>query len=159
MAKVHIVKRARKDIPGTNIKKGNLYYWWKFPYGSKQISELPPRPSQLTQSEFMSTLLSCMESIEDLDVNDWDEVQSTRESVVTELCQLRDDTDDKLNNMPESLQQGPTGELLQNRIDEVGTLVDELEAMDLDVEVGDDDDVSDREAALEELKGVSYNGE
>jgi hypothetical protein len=50
--KVNFVKAAAKD--NRVAKKGESYYWWKFRYGSKHMSKTPPRPSQLTQSDFLS---------------------------------------------------------------------------------------------------------
>jgi hypothetical protein len=52
MARAHFVKKARKAIPGTDIKKGDSYYWWKFRFGGKRTSKTAPKASQLTQSEF-----------------------------------------------------------------------------------------------------------
>jgi len=66
MAHATFVKSARKAIPDHGIKVGDSYYWWKFRFGGKHISRYWPRPSQLTQSEFYSTLYGCQETIEDL---------------------------------------------------------------------------------------------
>jgi len=64
MAQVHHV-RAAKDYPDEGIKKGEMYYWWKFRYGGKRKSKTAPRPSQLTSSEKKSRCYAAQEDIED----------------------------------------------------------------------------------------------
>lgn len=63
MPRVHYVKKARKD--NGCVSKGESYYWWKFRYGSKCMSKKPPKASQLTQSEFLSTVYDINERIEE----------------------------------------------------------------------------------------------
>lgn len=154
MARAHFVKKARKDIPDTDIKKGDSYYWWKFRYGGKHVSKTPPRPSQLTGSEFLSTVYAVQESLGDCSADDdRDDIKSCVEEVISELNNLKDETDGKLSNMPDSLQTGPTGELLQNRVDELDSMISELESIDLD------DEDKPLEELVEELGNISYNGE
>ncbi len=57
MARAHFVKKARKDNPAAGIKAGDSYYWWKFRRGGKHYSKTAPRPSQLTQSEYLRRLM------------------------------------------------------------------------------------------------------
>jgi len=89
MAKAHYVKRARKDNPV--VKAGESYYWWKFRFGPKLYSKTPPKPSQLTQSPYLSVIYACQEDWEKVDdpteinANDWD-----REGIVSWLGQIRD---------------------------------------------------------------------
>ena len=65
--------------------------------------------------------------------------------------------------MPEGLQEGSTGELLQSRCDSCNEMAEELEAVDLNIEKEDemtDDDVREAiENAVTDLQNVSYNGE
>lgn len=67
MTKAHFVKKAAKDNPA--VKKGEPYWWWKFMVGGrggpKHYSATRPRPSQLTQSEFLSAIYSQQEDLED----------------------------------------------------------------------------------------------
>ena len=42
MPRVNYVKKARKAIPGADIKVGDAYYWWKFRYGGKHVSKIRP---------------------------------------------------------------------------------------------------------------------
>lgn len=40
MARATLVKKARKDIPGTDIKAGDSYYWWAFRFGGKHYQNV-----------------------------------------------------------------------------------------------------------------------
>jgi len=129
MPRVHHVKKARKDNPV--CKAGESYYWWKFAFGSKRYSLTRPRSSQLTQSEFYSELFLLKESLEDTPVTG-DDLRDWREGAIGDLENLSSDCYDKRSNMPDSLQDSPTGELLENRACEVESLRSELENVDLE---------------------------
>lgn len=129
MPRVTRVEHAAKDYPQYGIKKGDTYYWWKFRYGGKRYSLTPPKGSQLTQSSFYSTLRSAEESISDASDED---LATAIADAISDLESLRDEQEGNLQNMPEALQSGPTGELLQNRVDEVQSLIDELEGINTD---------------------------
>ena len=62
--KVHKCK-ARKDYPNSGIKKGDTYYWWKFYKGPLYRSLSYPKRSQLTQSEYLSTIYETQEELEE----------------------------------------------------------------------------------------------
>ena len=93
MARATHVKKARKDIPGTDIKAGDSYYWWKFMVGGrggpKHYSKERPRLSQLTQSEYLGTLYDLQDRLSALpaDSSLADEVQS----LVDDIRQLGED--------------------------------------------------------------------
>ena len=153
MTTAHFVKKCRKTIRGTGIKKGDSYWWWKFRYGDKHVSKTQPRPSQLTGSEFLGTVYSIEEGLADVDVSDREEVASVIETAKEELAQLRDETDEKFNNMPDSLQQGDTGQLLEQRVQDVDTMIDELDNIDPTEEDLSNDDLRN------ELDAISYSGD
>lgn len=121
MARAHFVKKARKANKAAGIKKGDSYWWWAFMVGGrggpKHYSKTRPRPSQLTQSSFLSGILAAQEAIEDLPVDDIDAIVDGLEGIKGDVEGLGDECDSSLQNMPEGLQQGPTGELLQSRVD------------------------------------------
>ena len=88
MPRLHYVKKARKDNPA--VKAGEPYYWWKHAWSAKQYSKTRPRPSQLTQSEFMSEYLSMGEDFEDA-LNGTDtveDVQSGRDAALERAVEL-----------------------------------------------------------------------
>jgi hypothetical protein len=133
------------------IAKGESYYWWQFQNSPKQYSKEPPRQSQLTQSAYLSSLYQIMEEIEDFNPNSAEEIQSFKDDIISNLEELRDTTQDSLDNMPESLQYSPTGELLQERIDSLESAISEFESLDLDFEEKDDSELMEMIAEEEGL--------
>lgn len=117
------------------MKKGESYWWWSFKTAyssSKRYSKTRPRPSQLTQSEFLSTLYAIQERIEDLEASNFDDIasiESERDDIVSELEQLKDETQDKFDNMPDGLQQGDTGQMLEERVSSLESFISDLEGV------------------------------
>ena len=101
MPRVTHVKSARKDNPVA--KKGESYYWWKFRYGGKHYSLTHPKPSQLTQSAYFGTLYSLQEEVEEAGLADVDDWESLVESITSQLQDLGSETQESLDNMPDSL--------------------------------------------------------
>lgn len=58
--------------------------------------------------------------------------EDTAQSIADELSNILDNTQDSLDNMPEGLQEGDTGQLLQERIDCLYDVISELENIDYD---------------------------
>ena len=124
MTRVTHVKRSRKDNPV--VKKGEPYYWWKFRFGGIRYSATPPKPSQLTQSEFLSTFYSLQEHVADLTDGvgklktcaDVEALVDALREVQSDLEGLHDDTEEKHDNVEESFPNGsPVLELLESRRD------------------------------------------
>lgn len=156
MPKLNFVKKARKDNPV--CKKGESYFWWKFAFGSKQFSSARPERSRLTQSEFFSTVWSLEDCFDGEDANSASELASHIESFVGELEELRDAQEEKRENMPESLQESTTGELLQERYDGLDEWLNNIEG--LDTEYDEDSDGTEEEFCAnlaEEFVGLFGN--
>lgn len=157
MARAIFVKSARKANPDADIKVGDSYYWWKFKWGGKHFSKSPPKRWQLTQSDFYSTLWQIEDRAGGVKADSIEDLESECESIREELEALRDECQEKLDNMPEGLQKGSTGELLQSRIDELDSLISEIEGMDFSEPEDDDEDHAARISELiEELQGFSW---
>lgn len=161
MARANFVKAARKDIPGTDIKKGDSYYWWKFRFGGKRVSKTAPSRSDLTQSAFYGTLYEIEDrfgggfaTVEDL--------QSEVENAISDLEALRDECQEKLDAIPDNLRDtSSSGELLQSRVDELDGLIDELNGLDFefDPEEGEGEDEAEANAVerlLDEIGGANW---
>jgi len=142
MPKVHFVKKARKSNKAAGIKKGDSYYWWKFRRGGKQVSLTRPRPSQLTQSEFLSTVLGLEERISAIDVDNADDMEALAadlSSAAEEIRSLADDCREKASNMESAFSGGsPTIDLLNERADACDRIADDLERAYGDAESIDD---------------------
>ncbi len=150
--RLHFVKRARKADPKAGIAKGDSYFWWKFRYSGVQKSKTRPRPSQLINSPFLRTIAEIEEELSMLTVgdNNPDDVRDAIDNAKSELENLQSETQDSFDNMPEGLQQGDTGQMLEGRIESVEEMIGELDS--IDTEQG-------MEGLIEELQGITYQGE
>ena len=181
MARATHVKKARKDIKAYGIKKGDEYWWASFRTGRssfKRYWKRPPRPSELTQSEYLSAMYSCEESVDDA----WKAFQkgSTEdgkpmsiaerlnsladdlENVKGDIEMQRDECDSKLGNLPDSLQQAPSGELLQQRVEACENMtssfeeaIDELRSLAEDAEKDKTTEQKEQEAS-NLIEGLSW---
>lgn len=126
------------------IAKGESYYWWQFKNGPKHYSKSAPKSSQLTQSGYLSAIYDLQDELSELrgNVSEAEDLQEKVEDIKSRMEELRDEQEEKKNNMPEGLQEGPTGELLQERYDSLDSAISELEGIDLDdYDEADDDDI------------------
>lgn len=149
MPRVTHVKKARKDIKRGDeivVKKGESYYWWKFAYGSKNVSKTPPKASQLTQSDFLSQMYEIEEAIEDVGSQSFEDLQSFVEDIKGRLDCLQEETEDKLSNMPDQLQEAPTGEMMQGRIDAAQEMIDDLDNIEFEI---NEDEIAEEAKDLE----------
>jgi len=158
MPSVTTVKHARKAYPESDIKRGDEYYWWKFPYGSKIRSKTYPKPQQLTQSDFMIQVYDLQERVEKLlgDMKE-DELTDEVESIVEDIRNLGQEQEEKKDNMPEGLQESGTGELLGNRAESCEGWADDLEGVLIEKDDGDPDQGF--EDTVKELQNQEYTGE
>lgn len=149
MPRVNVVKKAVKDQGtckcGKEIKAGDAYKWIKFRYGGRRVkcADCSFKASELTQSEFLSTMYDLNDRLEDLSGDDPSEIQSEIEDIASEFNNLADETQGKYDNMPEGLQQGDTGQLLEQRASECQDVASNLEGIDCEF---------DHEGAKDELR-------
>jgi hypothetical protein len=146
MAKVNFVKAARKDYQEHGIKKGEPYYHWSFRFGGKRISKIKPKPSQLTNSPFTSELYAIQEEIADAAPADKDSLKDMVDDWAGRARELGEQSQESFDNMPEGLQQGDTGQMLEERANAMSQWADDLEGVDLDDEDCELDDM------LEQIK-------
>lgn len=134
MPRVTHVKKARKPIPSIGVEVGDSYYWWQFAFSPRSVSKTPPRPSQLTRSEFLGALYDMQDELGNLEL-------SEAGDFAARVRELGEEQAEKIQNMPESLQYAPSGELLQERADAMEQWADELESIgDRHGEEGEDED-------------------
>lgn len=129
MPKVTFVKKARKDYP-PNIKKGEPYYHWAFMCGGRGgpviRSAKKPKRSQLTQSAFKSQLYGIQDGASEATPSTED-LEGERDSIRDELDSLKGECEGNLENMPDGLKEGDTGQMLQTRIDSLEEAISALE--------------------------------
>lgn len=151
-------RTARKDYPDHGIKKGDTYFFAKIKTGqrsSRIIRSLKRIPqSQLTTSPFKSGWYAMQEAWE-ASSREADDIRAAAQ----EITDLGDQAQESFDNMPEGLQQGDTGQMLENRAqacqDAAATLdalADEFEALDKPDELGDEDQDEELENAWEEYE-------
>ena len=156
-------RKARKAYTTEGISPGDMYYFAQIktgPRSGRTIRSLTkPRPSQLTASEFRIRWLTVAESL-DLDYNCTEDLTAeTLREKAEELGTLGEETTEHKENMPENLQESPTGELLteradacnsaQNALEDIADSLDNLEEPNPDDYPTEDKEV-DYEDALEE---------
>ncbi len=144
MPRVTSVKSARQDQGRCikcprEIKKGDPYKWYAFMVGGrggpkrKHCQYCPVKPADLTNSDYLKGAYGIEESIDKIP-GDVDSVGAAQEipdqlrEIAQEIRDLGEEQQGKLDNMPEGLQQGDTGQLIQSRIDaceEMATQFDE----------------------------------
>jgi len=158
MARAHYVQKARKDNPVA--KKGESYYWWKFRFGGKLYSKTRPKRSQLTQSAHLGQIYDIEDSIADFEPETLEDIQSQIEDWASELENLAYEAEESRSNMPEHLQDGPTGEMLQERADATREMAENLQVICLERNEGsyptEAEQVSE---VMEDLREICYEGE
>lgn len=140
MAKVNFVKAAAKDYPKAGISKGDSYYWWQQYRQPRQMSKERPKPSQVASSEYERSLLSLTENLAECDESEWGE--EDRDNLISELEQIRDEEQNKFDNMPEGFQQGDTGVQIEEHISTLDEWITELESIDFEEENPDETPLS-----------------
>jgi hypothetical protein len=167
MPQVHHVKSARKENPVAKV--GEPYYWWKFRYGGKHYSKTYPKPSQLTQSEFLIQVYEIQEELDALNPEDVVDLESQVQEIASRIRDIGSEQEDKRYNMPDSLQDSENGQLLEQRAYDCEAWASELESVDFSVDEvphGWDEDEDgeyelDRELqdVLEDVQACQYTGE
>lgn len=167
MPRVHR-RKAAKDYPDKGISKGEMYYQWSIKLSRGGIvcrSKDYPRPSQLNlgfagQIGDLALDLEAATSPEDM------------HGIAETVRELGEEQREKFDNMPEGLQQGDTGQLLEERADQceewanaideaadaLETALDEIEGMDAEaLELSEDADADEIEHAREEKRGEALD--
>jgi len=148
MPRVETIKKARKDYPNDEIKKGDTYYKWSFNFGPTFKSLVYPTRSQLTRSDFLGQLYDMEDGLstrfEGLD-NESD-IEAARDDLVGDIQNLLDETQERLEGMPEQLREtSQSGETLQERVDGLEGWVSDLESIDTSVDEDFDSEEVDEE--------------
>jgi len=128
MPRVYKVESARKARPALGIAVGDTYYYWKRRKGPLQMSKTYPKRSQLTGSPFLQTVYDIEDRIAALTADEG--LPDAVAEIAQELRDLAEECQGNFDNMPEGLQQGDTGQLLEARVEGCNNAADELEAID-----------------------------
>lgn len=146
MPRVTIVAKARKNQGtcgkcGDEIKRGMPYKWWKFNFGARHVrcakAECAPRASDLTQSAFLAQLYDLQDRA--FEGQSSADLEGERDEMVSDLEALKQECEDNRSNIPDHLQDGDSGTLLQERADALDDAINELQGIDTALE-GEDDE-------------------
>jgi len=150
MTQLHYVKKSRKEqkdtVTGETIPVGSSYYWWQFAFSPKNISKERPKPQRLTRSDYEITVMDIQDAIDGLTIDNLEDEVSI---IVSNIDDLKEECEEKLSNMPEQLQDGDVGQLLQERIDTLEDWSSNIQGVDISV----DDDEEDVEQRLQDIIG------
>lgn len=127
MTRAHFVKKARKNNPVAN--KGESYWWWKFKRGGKLYSKDRPKASQLIRSVFLSTYYSILESMDGIET--LVDLKDNFDSWKSEIEEMKYETEEKYENMPDPLKEGDIGQLLQERIQGLEDWINSLDSIEI----------------------------
>lgn len=165
MARTTHRKAARKQNycqkGGHTIEVGQPYHYAEFRYRGKAVGcpEHPLRPSDHTGSK-MSIIMAAQEALQDIDAQDHEARLSEVDNVVTAIREVSEDYAYSVQNMPEGLQQGYKGEMMQELADNLEYFASDIEGQveevpEIDVTLEDEDEVQEnleeRENAIDEL--------
>lgn len=154
MPKVIHVKKARKAIPDIGVEVGESYYHWSRMVGGRGVkfkSKTKPTRQQLTGSAFLSQLYDLEDQFDAILAAGYDDAKGYAEDVevlVGEIRSLQDETQDSFDNMPQGLQDGDTGQLLDERVNALEAWAEQMESLD---------DELDANEYLSELENVSHD--
>ena len=122
---------ARKEYKcskcGEVIKKGDQYLKGS-PFRCKPIIRCQKcglRHWELSSSDYVQSVGRVCDCWQE----DYELGEDTAQEIADELSNIQDECQDSLDNMPEGLQEGDTGQLLQERIDTLGDVISELESI------------------------------
>lgn len=147
----------------SQIVKGERYYQWaiKAQRGGtvyrQHESHGRPKQSQLTHSK-MSDVYAAIESAEEAIASSGccSDVAEALRGAASDIESVRDDYQSSLDNMPEGLQQGDTGQQIEERVSNLDDFVqalndaaDECESMEEEPEEGEDGEEPEGDNGLE----------
>lgn len=134
MGKVKIINKSRKEFKcnrcGKVIPAGSKYYKGEINFGPTIVrcEECKLESWEVTTSDYQLSVGQLVYRWRD----DYSIMEGVNEDIASALEEIRDDLQDRLDNMPEGLQYGDTGQLLQDRIDSLDSAIDDLNNIDVD---------------------------
>lgn len=149
MGKVTVIKKSRKECKCSKCREvipvGSTYFRGviNFHPDIVRCSKCGLKAWEVTTSDYLLAVGPIL--------NEWQKSGMDYESINEELSSIRDDLQDRLDNMPEQLQESDTGQILQERIEGLEAACDELDSIDYDSIFSDKiAELIDREDASEE---------
>jgi hypothetical protein len=131
-----VQRTARKDYPANNIAKGEVYWFVQIKTGPRSSSVLrqktPFKRQQLTGSDYLRQLYEWEDR--KAEISSMDDAQELADDIGT----LGEEQQEKFDNMPEGLQSGDSGQMLEARANGCEAAKGEIEEAISDWESGKD---------------------
>ena len=128
MARIERINKARKETKcckcGCVIEVG-MSYLKATPYRQRPIIRCTKCGLKSYETSGSEYVKECGAIVEDWREN-YDIADGTAEDIASALEEIRDQQQDSLDNMPEQLQDGDTGCMLQERIESLDCAIEEL---------------------------------
>lgn len=163
------ISSCRKDYKcdkcGAAIVKGSSYIRGELNFGPTFIRcvSCGLRPWEVTTSEYLREAGRILDTWED--DFDYNAPEVAIDNIRADIESLLEETQERLDSMPEGLQEGSTGQLLQERIGGLENAIDDLDSIDIDqlkseaVElIFSDPEVDDDDDYFPEYDAVAYEG-
>lgn len=134
MGKVTVVQKSRKEHKcskcGATIAVGQKYYRGELNFARPIIrcDKCKLEYWEVTTSGYQLSVGPIVHKAGEI----YERNEVGLEELITDIETIRDECQENLDNMPESLQSSPTGELLQERIDGLDEAISILENIDID---------------------------
>ena len=149
--------KARKEYTcskcGTAIKVGDTYVKGT-PFRMKPIircSACGLRSWELSSSDYIQGVGRVCDCWQE----DYGTEEDTAQQIADELSNIRDDLQDRYDNLPENFQYSENGEIMQERIDNLDSAISELEAIDFELLADEqEDDTDPKESLIEEIESA-----
>lgn len=122
--KQYVCNRCRQTI-----NPGDMYYRIEMMYSPVQFrcQNCKPHRSELTSSEYLSWLYNFQDNLSNnYDLHDYDSISE----IISEIEDQKEVLEDKLYSMPEQLQDGEAGQILQDRISSLEDTINELDYLE-----------------------------
>ena len=135
MARINTVMKSRKEKVcgscGKVIPVGSKYYYVDFYSGRTAVrcANCGFKPYETTENPYLQELYRIQYDYgKQLDtLTKDDSPEQVRDDIVSDLESLRDELQDRFDNIPEQLQYGDAGSLLQERIDSLDDAISNIE--------------------------------
>jgi hypothetical protein len=136
-------------------KAGTTYYSWGMMVGGRGVqrkSLTPPRRSQLTNSDFLGQIYDLEDNLDFGSCDSPESLRDARDEIAQQLRDLGQEQQDKFDNMPDGLQQGDTGQLIETRAQSCDDIASAFEDVDLEYEDPGAEEIAEIEAKVNGLK-------
>lgn len=148
MGKITKVQKSRKEYTCGRCRKkievGQPYLRGDLNFSRPVIRccKCGLQPWEVTTSDYQLSVGEIVYRWQD----NYDVSEEGRDSLIADLEEIRDDLQGRLDNMPEGLQEGDAGQLLQERIDCLESAISDLESIDFEI---DEDEEMDEDKEIE----------